>query len=91
MQVPPGLMAPAGPSTPAADESFVVQELRSRLVKAEKDMLIICAGAAIAKKKRELAQQFEQFAREELVNATNSLNCKLPITFSSSISAKALS
>jgi len=84
-------MAPAGPSTQAADESFVVQQLRSRLATAERDMSTICAGAAIAKKKRELAQRFEQFAREELVKATNSLNCKLPITFSSSISAKALS
>ena len=48
MQVPPGLVAPACPSTPAADESFVVQQLRSRLAAAEKDMSIICAGAAIA-------------------------------------------
>ena len=72
---------PAGPSTEAADESAVVQQLRRRVAEIEKNLSIIYAGAAVAKSKCELALQFEKFAREELVKATNNLDCKYPITF----------
>ena len=82
--------APSGPSTHAADESMVVQQLRKQIAATEKNLSTIYAGAAVAKKKGELAQQFEQYAREELVKATSSLNCKLPINLSS-IFSKTLS
>ena len=66
----------SGPSTEAADESTVVQQLRSRIDATEKNLSIIYAGAAIAKKKGELALQMEKYAREELMKATDSLGCK---------------
>ena len=71
----------SGPSAEAADESAIIRQLRRRIAETEKNLPIIYAGAAVAKAKGELALQFEKFAREELVKATNSLNCKYPITF----------
>ena len=81
LQVPPVPSTSSGPSTEAADESTVVQQLRRRIAEIEKNLSIIYAGAAVVKSKSELALQFEKFAREELVKATNSLSCKYPITF----------
>ena len=81
--MPPVPSTSSGPSTEAADESAVVQQLRSRIAATDKNLSTIYAGAAVAKKKGELAQQFEQYVREELVKATSSLNCKLPINLSS--------
>ena len=79
--MPPIPSTPAGPSTEAADESAIIQQLRRWISETEKNLSIIYAGAAVAKAKGELALQFEKFAREELVKATNSLSCKYPITY----------
>ena len=76
LQVPLVTSTSAGPSTEAADESTVIRQLRRRIAETEKNLSIIYAGAAVAKTKGELALQFEKFAREELVKATNSLGCK---------------
>ena len=74
--MPPVPSTSSGPSTEAADESTVVQQLRSRIAATEKNLSTIYAGAAIVKKKGELALQMEEYAGEELVKATNSLSCK---------------
>ena len=79
--MPPVPSTPASSSTEAADGSAVVRQLRRRIAETEKNLAIIYAGAAVAKSKCELALQFEKFAREELVKATNGLGCKYPITF----------
>ena len=76
LQVPPIPSTPAGPSAEAADESAIIRQLRKRIAETEKNLSVIYAGAAVAKAKGELALQFERFAREELVKATNSLSCK---------------
>lgn len=68
----PSAIPPAG----EADESTIIQQLRRRIAETEKKLPIIYAGAALAKSKAELALQFEKSAREELVQATNSLSCK---------------
>ena len=58
------------------DKSRLVQELRNKIAAMEKDLSTIFAGTAIIKKKGELALEFEKYAREELVKATNSLQCE---------------
>src|SRR3954463_11674539 len=42
----------------------------------EKNLPIIYAGSAVAKKKAEVAAELEKYVRGELVNAMNSLSCK---------------
>ena len=42
----------------------------------EKDLTTIHAGAAVVKKKGELAVAMEKCARDELVKATKSLQCE---------------
>ena len=79
--MPPVPSASSGPSAEAADESAIIRQLRRRIAETEKNLSTIYAGAAVAKAKGELALQFEKFAREELVKATNSLSCKYPIIF----------
>ena len=79
--MPPVPLTSSGPSAEAADESTIIRQLRRRIAETEKNLSIIYAGAAVAKSKGELALQFEKFAREELVKATNSLSCKYPTTF----------
>ena len=69
------------PSADATDESAIIRQLRRRIAETEKNLSIIYAGAAVAKAKGELAMQFEKFAREKLVKATNSLGCKYPRIF----------
>ena len=81
MQVPPIPSTTSGPSARAADESAIIRQLRKQIADTEKNLSIIYAGAAVAKAKCELAMQFEKFAREELVGATNSLSCKYPRVF----------
>ena len=61
---------------PAGDESGLVQQLRGRISRMEKDLVAIHAGVAIVKKKGELAIEAEQYAQEELSKATESLHCK---------------
>ena len=63
-------------SQPVGDESVLVQQLRSRISRMEKDLMTIHAGVAIAKKKGELATKVEQYAQEELLKATESLHCE---------------
>src|SRR3954462_8946968 len=60
----------------AADESSTIRQLRSRLADVEKNLPIVYAGSAVAKKKAEIAAELEKYVREELVNAMNSLSCK---------------
>ena len=83
LQVPSIPSTSAGPSAEAADESAIIRQLRKRIADTEKNLSIIYAGAAVAKAKGELAMRFERFAREELVEATNSLSCKYPRILSS--------
>ena len=59
----------------------IIRQLRRQIAEQEKNLSIMYADAAVAKAKGELTLQFEKFAREELVKATSSLNCKYPITF----------
>ena len=79
--MPPIPSTSSGPSSEAADESAIIRQLRRRIAETEKNLSIIYAGAAVAKTKGELAMQFEKFAREELMKATNSLSCKFPTIF----------
>ena len=79
--MPPIPVTSSGPSAEAADESAIIRQLRRRIAETEKNLAVIYVGAAVAKAKGELALQFEKFAREELVKATNSLSCKYPIIF----------
>ena len=79
--MPPVPSTSSGPSTEAADESTIIRQLRRRIAETEKNLSIIYAGVAVAKAKGELTLQFEKFAREELVKATNSLSCKYPRIF----------
>ena len=65
-----------GPSAQPSDESGIVRQLRSRIAEIEKNLSTIYAGVAIVKKKGELAMKLEKYAREELVKATNSLQCE---------------
>ena len=71
----------AGPSSqPIGDESVLVQQLRNKISRMEKDLVTIHAGVAIVKKKGELATRLEKYVQEELRKATESLHCELPIT-----------
>ena len=65
-----------GPSTQPSDESGIVRQLRSRISEMEKNLSTIYAGVAVVKKKGELAMKLEKYARDELVKATKSLQCK---------------
>jgi hypothetical protein len=64
----------SGPST--GDESGFVHQLRGRISRIEKDLVAIHAVVAIVKKKGELAIEAKQYAQEEALKATESLNCK---------------
>ena len=67
----------AGPSIqPIGDESVLVQQLRSRISRIERDPTTIHAGVAVVKKKGELATGLEQYAQDELIKATESLHCE---------------
>ena len=71
--------AASSSSRPVSDESVTVQQLRGRIARMEKDLTVIHAGAAIAKKKGELALEFGRYAQEELTRATEGLHCKHPM------------
>src|SRR3954465_2139281 len=66
----------AGLAAQSADGSLTIWQLRSRLAEMEKNLPIVYAGSAVAKKKSEIAAELEKYVREELVNAMNSLSCK---------------
>ena len=46
------------------------------MAEMEKDLTTLHAGVAVVKKKGELAMALETCARDELVKATRSLQCK---------------
>src|SRR4051794_34043976 len=54
----------------------MIRQLRGRLADMEKNLPIVYAGSAVAKKKAEIAAELEKYVREELVNVMNSLSCK---------------
>jgi hypothetical protein len=64
----------------ASSKSGLVQQMRSRISRMEKDLLGIHAMAAVIKKKGELAIEAEQYALNELQKAIESLNCEYLIT-----------
>ena len=74
--MPPIPSTASRPSGGPNDESRIIQDLRSKIAAMERDMVPIYAGTAVVKKKGELALEFEKHAREELVKATNSLQCE---------------
>ena len=57
-------------SSGAADESSTIRQLLERITRMEKDLMITHAGAAVMKKKGELAAQSDQYSQEELTKAT---------------------
>ena len=63
----------------AGSESGLVQQMKTRITRMEKDLLGIHAMAAVIKKKGELAVEAEQYALSELQKATESLNCEYSI------------
>ena len=77
LQVAPIPSTAAGPSSQSSgDESRLVQQLRSKIARMEKDLMTIHAGVAVVKKKGELATRLEQYAQDELIKATESLHCE---------------
>ena len=60
----------------AGSETGLLQQMRTRISRMEKDLLGIHAMAAVIKKKGELAMEAERYALSELQKATESLNCK---------------
>ena len=58
------------------DESAIIRDLRSQIAAMKADLTRIYAGTAIIKKKGELALEYEGYARKELVDALNFLQCK---------------
>ena len=64
------------PLNESNNESGIIRDLRSKIAAMKADLEPIYAGTAIIKKKGELALEFEGYAREELVNVVNSLQCK---------------
>ena len=57
-------------------ESGIIRDLRSKITAMKVDLGPIYAGTAIIKKKGELALEYEGYARKELVDALNFLQCK---------------
>ena len=77
LQMAPVSSAAAGPSNqPNNDESGLVRQLRDNMSAMERDLTTLHAGVALVKKKGELAIAMETCARDELVKATRSLQCK---------------
>ena len=64
------------PSNDSNNESSIIRDLRSKIAAMEADLVPIYAGIAIIKKKGELALEYEDYARKELVKGTNSLQCE---------------
>ena len=77
LQMAPVSSTAAGPfNQPSGDESGLVQQLRSKMSEMERDLTTLHVGVAVVKKKGELAIALETCARDELVKATRSLQCK---------------
>jgi hypothetical protein len=76
-QVAPVSSHVAGPSSqPVGDESVLIQQLRSRISRMEKDLMTIHAGVAVAKKKGEIGTKIEMYVQDELITAIKSLHCE---------------
>ena len=69
-------MAAPVPPNDSNNESSIIRDLRSKIAAMEADLVPIYAGTAIIKKKGELALEYEDYARKELIKATNSLQCE---------------
>ena len=67
--------APIRPNE-SGDESGIIRDLRNKIAAMKADLEPIYAGTAIIKKKGELALEYEGYARKELVDALNFLQCK---------------
>ena len=65
--------------SPAGSETGLLQQMRTRISRMEKDLLGIHAMAAVIKKKGEMAVEAERYTLNELQKATKSLNCKYSI------------
>ena len=77
LQMAPVPSSAVGPSNQSSgDESGLVRQLRSRISEMEKGLATLHVGVAVVKKKGELAMAMETCARDELVKATRSLQCK---------------
>ena len=63
----------------AGSETGLLQQMRTRISRMEKDLLGIHAMAAVIKKKGEMAVEAERYTLNELQKATESLNCKYSI------------
>ena len=63
-------------SDESGSESGIIRDLRNTIAAMKADVEPIYAGTAIIKKKGELALEFEGYARKELVDALNFLQCK---------------
>jgi hypothetical protein len=63
----------------AGSENNLLQQMRTRISRMEKDLLGIHAMAAVIKKKGEMAVEAERYTLNELQKATESLNCKYSI------------
>ena len=64
------------PPNESNNESGIIRDLRNKIAAMKADLEPIYAGTAIIKKKGEQVLEFEGYARKELVNAVNSLQCK---------------
>jgi hypothetical protein len=73
------LFAESCSSSTAVTECGLVQQMRSKISRMEKDLLGIHAMAAVITKKGELAIEAEQYALNELQKATQSLKFEYPI------------
>jgi hypothetical protein len=60
----------------AGSETGLLQQMKTRISRMEKDLLGIHAMAAVIKKKGEMAVEAERYTLNELQKATDSLSCK---------------
>ena len=74
--MPPATSAAPMPPNESNNESRIIRDLRGKIAAMERELAPIYAGTAVIKKKGELALEYEKYAREELIKATNSLQCE---------------
>ena len=74
--MPPVTSAAPMPPNRSNDEFRIIRDLRDKIAAMERELAPIYAGTAVIKKKGELALEYEKYAREELIKATNSLQCE---------------
>lgn len=76
LQVPPISSGPPIPSGPVYEESATLRNLREKVSRMEKEMMVIHAGVAVSKKKGEIAAQAAAYAEKEMKDAIEELGCK---------------